>query len=218
MPYNDYLRRKYELEQAQAAQEQPEQPNEQDRAHLFTAAAGVLLPMAQAIITGALFGAAAWFYAWLLRSPKAWQWGAGVGLGVAVLSWLLLLFKWSDLTQPLERFLQRDINQDGYIGPPPTVRIEVKREDGRQIQFAEIPTTKEKLIDFARAVALENQPISESRWSGAGALFSKDEFRAVRAELLARGWLRWKNPDFHDQGAELSPAGRAILKQYANES
>jgi hypothetical protein len=193
------------------------QPVESERAHLFTAAAGVLLPMLQAVITGCLAGLAAWLYAWLMKSPEAWKWGAGVAVGVAVLAWLSMLARWLNLTAPIERITRKDINRDGFIGAPPVVRVEVKSENGRQTQFAELPTSKEKMTDFARGV-LDGTPISEARWSGAGALFSKSEFRAIRDLFIARGWARWVNSEFHEQGVELAPSGRAVMRQFAGET
>jgi hypothetical protein len=128
-----------------------------------------------------------------------------------------MLLRWLNLTAPIERITKRDINRDGYIGTPPVVRVELKSENGQQAQFAELPTTKDKMSDFARGV-LAGTPISEARWSGAGALFSKSEFRGVRDIFIARGWARWVNSDFHEQGIELAPSGRAVLRQFASET
>lgn len=189
----------------------PPVPQESERAHLFTPAAGVLLPLGQAAATGAMAGLAAWIFAALLRSPAAWRWGVGVFAGVLLLAWLLLLWRWLGLTAPLERLTGLDLDQDGYIGPPPTIRVEV--QNGRHTTIAELPYA-DRLADFARGV-LAGSPISERTWSGAGALFSQSEFRQVRDIFLARGWFRWSNPDAPQQGIELSPAGRAALRALA---
>lgn len=224
MPDNDYQRylaQRQAMVQAIRAQAtpEPEQPTESDRAHLFTGAAAVLLPIAQAITTGALCGAAAAIYAWLLKSPTAWRWGIGVAVGVAVLVWIAMLARWLDLTRPLERIVNRDINGDGFIGQPPrqVVRVEVKSEDGKRVQYADLPTSQEKMADFARGV-LGGTPISERHWSGAGALFSQNEFREIRDLFIARGFMRWANPEYPQQGTELTPAGRSILKTFASDT
>lgn len=214
------LRQRYQYTTTQpgAMTEAPElgdpQANEPARAHLFTPAAGVLLPVLQALITGALFALAGWGYAWLLKAGEAWRWGLGVGLGAAVLAWLAMLGRWLDLTAPLERLTRIDLNRDGYIGRPDTIRVEVTSEDRRQTTVAEIPYAS-KLPDFARGL-LAGAPISERHWSGAGALFSQSEFRQVRDIFIARGWLRWSNPEAPQQGLELTPGGRAALRALAN--
>ena len=218
MSYNRELQKRYEMEKLAAlANQESEAPKESDRAHLFTPRAGVGLPILQAIATGVFFGALATWAAWKLRSPDFGQWGLGVFLAIQSLAWLLLLWRWLGLTAPLERLTRLDINHDGHIGPAPVVRVEVKSEDGKSMQFADLPTTKAKMTDFARGV-LAGTPISERHWSGAGALFSQNEFRTIRDIFLARGWLRWSNPEYPQQGAELSPAGKAVLRQFASEN
>lgn len=191
---------------------QPQQA-ENERAFLFTTAAGVLLPVLQAIITGALAGLAAWCYAWLLHFPQAWRWGLGVALGVLVLAWLGMLARWLDLTRPIERLTGVDLDHDGYIGTPDTIRVEVTSQDKRHVTAAEIPYAS-KLADFARGV-LSGEPISERQWSGAGKLFSQTEFRQVRDLFMARGWFRWINPESPQQGFEITPGGRAALRALA---
>lgn len=223
MGYNDYMRQREAMIkaiQAQAAQDTSEQPTEQDRAHLFTTGAGVGLPLAQAAITGLLFGLAVWIYAALLKVAEAWRWGAGFAVGVAVLTWLILLVRWSDLTRPIEKLTHLDINRDGLIGDlpvRPVVRVEVRSNEGKRAQFADIPTTHPKMIAFAKGV-INGTPISESNWTGKGKTFSIDEFRAVRDVFLSRGWMRWKNNEFHDQGLELAPFGREVMRTFANET
>lgn len=192
---------------------QPPAQVESERAHLHTPAAGVLLPIAQATITGALAGLAAVVFAWLLRSPAAWRWGAAVFVGVVMLAWLLLLWRWLGLTAPLEQLTGLDLNRDGVIGPR-TIRVEVTSADHRNTTIAELPYS-DRLGTFARG-ALAGEPISERRWSGAGALFSQAEFRTLRDVMLARGWLRWNDPGNPQQGLELSPAGRACLRALAS--
>lgn len=194
--------------------ELPPAPQESDRAHLFTTAAGLLLPLGQALITGALAGLAAGCYAALLSAPGAWRWGVGVGVGVIVLAWVVMLWRWLDLTRPLEKLTGLDLNRDGHIAKPETIRVAVTSEDRKHTTIAELPYLS-KLPDFARGV-LAGDPISERHWSGAGALFSQSEYRQVRDLLLSRGWLYWNNADAPQQGLTLSPGGRAALRALAS--
>ena len=201
----------------QPVEVQPQPQPETERAHLFSLAAGVWLPMTQALMTGAIIGSAAGIYASLLKSDQALKIGAAVGIGAAVIAWILFLVRWLALTRPakLERITGLDLNQDGYIGaPPPMVKVMVTSEDRRQGIIAEIPYP-DRLPKFARGV-LSGDPLSERHWSGKGKLFTPEEFKAIRQVFLARGLMRWIDPNLPKSGIELTPYGRAALRGLAN--
>jgi hypothetical protein len=214
---SDYWRQKFF--EAKAEKDLPESPRESDRRHLFTFVSGVGLPVAQAAISGAFFGVCAGFYAWLLHWGEAWKLGVGVGLAVALFSWLAFIVRWSDLTGPIERVSGIDINRDGLIGDPvrPSIRVEVVEDEGRAMKFIDLPGDAGALRMLADGL-LSGLSFSEAQWSGHNRPFSRAEFRELRAELVARGLLRPASDKDRRQGFDLTPSGRAVMRHFASES
>jgi hypothetical protein len=186
------------------------QPQESERAHLFSMAAGVLLPMLQAVITGCLAGMAATFYAWVMKSPEAWKWGAGVGLGVMVISWLLLVLRWLNLTAPLERLTGRDLNHDGYVGQPPkTIRVEFKAEKN-QLIIANLPDNPQARQFYGALIRGEKNGIHN--WTGRNKPLTPSEYEEIRDSLINRTFARWIGEPSARDGWELTPYGRHALR------
>lgn len=196
------------------------------RRYYNSAARGASLPALQAVISGAFLGLLGGFGIGILVDwiDYGSPWRAGLIAGVLTMLltiafvWFRQLEDWRELVWSLESSLAVDLDRDGIKGDPDqvvnTVRVELVRDEGRRVQIADIPTDPARLADFARGI-LDGQPISERQWSGAGALFSQNEFRAVRDAFMARGWLRWVDARYPQQGIELSPAGRAALRGLA---
>lgn len=188
-------------------------PPEDRREYLHSFTAAVFIPGLQALFTGAFLGLASGVCAAIFGAGRgSWSWGAGVFIACSSVVWLALMWRWLRLTKPLETLIGVDLDRDGRIGSKPTfVKVQLTTADRHTTQFADIPTTRAKLADFGRGV-LNGDPISERRWSGAGALFSQNEFRSVRDVMLARNWLRWVNPDYPKLGCEITAPGRAVMR------
>lgn len=186
---------------------------ERDRRHLHDMTSGVGVPLVQAVVTGFSLACAVGVYCWLLKVPDCWKYAVGTFAGVQACAWLFLLAKWLRLVEPVERFLNRDIDGDGVVGEPQTIRIELKHNE-RRTQFIDLPFA-DRLPDFSRAV-LSGTSISESAWTGSNALFSKREFFTLRDELLKSGVIRWRNEGAPAQGLELTPSGKAVVRYLAN--
>ena len=180
--------------------------------HSFTA--GILIPGAQASITGIMIAIPAGVIAYLAQFQAPWAWSLLTWSLVQAIAWLRLLWRWLDLTRPLELATGLDLDGDGQIGEPATVRIQLTSDDGRQTQLMDLPTTEAKLITLAHALAA-GAPLSESEWTGAGKLYSRSEFRTLRDEFLARGLVTWTSPDDHRQGVTLTKPGRAMMQYLA---
>jgi hypothetical protein len=209
--------------------------HEQGRMYLHSRQRAVVLPFWQAVASGGFVGVFLGTLVGVLTyasGAAVWWKAAGIGLVVAffafllaaLIAWFFFVNEWRAMVWQTENFLHRDIDGDGYQGqpaPPQTVRVEMLRDavDGPypQTQIAELPTSKEKMTDLARGV-LGGTPFSEPQWSGAGALFSRNEFRQVRDVFLSRGWVRWKDDRYPQQGLELSPAGKAVMRTFASEA
>lgn len=208
---------RYDAMDTPVTQEFAEQ-TERDRSHLFRLSSGVGLPLAQSSVTGFVVAGAVGVYCWLLGAPGAWwKYSLGTLVGVLVIAWLVLLWRWLKLTTPLERLLNIDLNKDGVVGEPEPVqvlRVELKSEDGKQLRFLDLPYA-ERLPDFFRSLETGSS-LSESTWCGSGAAFSKPEFFRLRDELLKTGIIRWRNPDAPAQGLDLTPSGKAVARYIAH--
>lgn len=182
---------------------------------------GVLSPLAQAIVSGLLSGAALGAVLWVFGVESAWRWSLAVIPVVWLAVWLFSLKHWRSA---LERLLDRDLNDDGFIGEPPVdqqpkpepVKITLSQDNNNRIDYISLPVRTEQLRALADGLASGRRPFSVAAWTGAGAPFSRSEFEALRDELISRGLARWKNPYSQAQGVELLASGRAVLKHFSS--
>lgn len=183
--------------------------------------APVTVPFLQAIITGALAGIAGGVVCAVIGFDFS-PWAAGFSTWAVVTlgAWLSFRGRWQMV---IERALGVDLNHDGVIGEPePTpapepesIRVELLQEGGRRGDFIDLPHA-DRLPALASGL-LEGRQFSQTVWTGAGRLYSRAEFEAVRGEMLRRGLCRWKNPQAPAQGVELTPAGRAVLRRLSGK-
>ena len=90
----------------------------------------------------------------------------------------------------LEEATGQDINQDGYIGTPPsqTVRVEVvwmnQKNNITQMVWSDWPMTAEQVPLFARAILAGKT--AEGNWGG-DAFLTRPDFTKTRGILIERG-------------------------------
>ena len=199
----------FEVGRSAAILPPPEPGDTRQGAGLHSIEAGATLGAVQSVITAAFVGAAIGIVALIAGWSKPGLWGLAAFVISGAVCWLLLLGRWWDLTR-IETASGIDINGDGIVGKraPDILRVEVT--SGRSTTIAELPGAK-KLPEFARSV-LGGAPLSEKYWSGSGALFSINEYRQLRDILIARGLMRWVNPDAHEQGLSLTAPGVAVFE------
>lgn len=182
---------------------------------------GVIIPLLQALTTGAFSGLAGLALSFWLALPF-WQMGF-TGFALAALaSWLSYRGRWQGM---IEHLFGMDLNGDGAIGEPPVIieparepekiRVEVVSEEGRRGDFIDLPYP-DKLPLLASGLLQEGRQFTQSVWTGGGALFSRSEFENLRGELIRRGLARWKNENAPAQGAVLTAAGRAVFRRLAS--
>jgi len=107
---------------------------------------------------------------------------------------------------------------DGSVGRPErqtlTVELVTRHLGGQRIQVVDLGIEPTQAAALAKGL-MAGQSFSESAWTGAGAVFSKKEFRALRGELLERGLVEWRNAAAPAQGVVLTRPGRAVMKRLA---
>lgn len=171
---------------------------------------GCLLPVAQSGVTFALLAlltyAAARWQGW---SSPGWL-ALVVGAAGALLVWTSGVLVW-----------RRDVygEEPVYRAPVPvqnaqSVRVELAENNGARLNLIDLPASAEQLAALASGL-LTGASLSESTWAGGRGLFTRAEFSQLRAELLRRGLARWNSPGTPARGAALTPAGRAVMREFA---
>lgn len=176
----------------------------------------VVVPAAQAVITGLLVAVVlAVIAGWL--EVAAWRVFLIAWAGVTLGAWLSYR---SRSVWAMERALGLDIHRESSAtcpdppGEPVRLQVVIDREDVGQVDYVYFDLPLEKLRTLARALAA-GRDLSEATWTGSNGLLSRGEFASFREQLHSRGLARWRNPDAHSQGTELTPAGRAVMRKIA---
>jgi len=187
-----------------------------ENAYFHTMQVAVLYPLLQSLITGVIIGLAVVAFAWYVSWPKPWSLGLLIASLTQCAAWLISLARWHRWVYKLEDLTGWDLNRDGQIGNrPDPIRVEVIQQEGRQVDFIDLPASQEQLISLASGLMI-GAPFAETHWTGERAPFSKGEFHQVRDTMIRRGLARWVNPRAHAQGMELTAPGRAVMRRFAS--
>ena len=178
----------------------------------------VIVPFAQASITGVLVGSSFAILALLFFTKNttfAVYLFAVLSVLVTAVVWIQQMQKRNEILWRVESLLGRDFNGDGVVGEPSSLRIELSttNEHGFQsMEILDLPGDALRFREFACAV-LAGRAISLASWTGQGGLYSRREFIQLRDELLKRGWLVWRNPHAPAQGVVLTKKGREAMEK-----
>lgn len=190
------------------------------QSYLHTHAAGAFVPLVQSSITGALAMLLVGAGVIKFRVADGWFWVLIAWVSITTVAWLVLQRHWFALTMVgLEAVIDTG-NGDDVIGFEQTARhkiiVDVKdTKDGRyEMQSAYLPVSEDEMIELACAL-LRGQSFSEKGWTGTGKMFSVDQFRNMRIEMLKRGILAPASSKDARQGYVLTRAGRAVMEHFA---
>lgn len=89
-------------------------------------------------------------------------------------------------------------------------RIEVNESE--DVKIHNLMLDKGKILEIARGV-LNGRSLSLGEWTGKSGPLSRSEFETMRGELLEVGLIRWVNPEYKQQGLELTPIGKTFFEQ-----
>lgn len=183
----------------------------------FGAGRAVGVPFVQSLITGVLMFVVVLALSWLLEVDEPIMSGLLAGSVAACVAWLSLLSRWLGLADSMAGayYGQADDSEPVEDFEHESVRIELVQDNGRNMQFFDLPASEQQLSMLADGL-LRGTSFSEASWSGNGALFSRSQFRQIRNEWLKRGWLSWVNPQARAQGMMLTPAGKAVARHFAS--
>lgn len=181
---------------------------------------GVIVPVLKSMFFGFTSGILAGLLCWALAlNLSPWLAWAIVWFGVTALSF----WRYSERAQwMIERITGADLNGDGFVGipqpelPAPHLRVDLIENGGKIGEagaFIDLPYP-ERLPEFAQSV-LRSQTFAQSLFVGTGRLFTRGEYDTLIDALITAGLARWKNTDHHNQGIDLTYAGKSVLKKIA---
>jgi hypothetical protein len=155
----------------------------------------------------------------LSRWPWWWPFVAGVVVGAVTFAFATVLLV-RDSRSWLWRLEERvgvDLTGDEVVGEPDPepreVRVEVK-EGKRRMRWVRVPASESELEAIADAVLERGRDFSRRELERSGAL-DGERYSEVADAMLTGGLLRYRGRGPRS-GVELSGAGRAFLRQYAN--
>jgi len=187
-----------------------------DKQFLHTFVAGAALPFIQASITAFVVMVGVVIMLYVFDSIDFVKPMIITGGLTFVVTWLALQRRWLKLTD-LEKIFGTDLNDDGVVGEPKQIRIqldEVQNGHIRQTQMFTLPCDEDELILIAERVRA-GIPFSEKEWTGAGKPFSVSRFREIRSEMLKRQMLVPASAKSGKQGYVFTRAGQGLLNYYA---
>ena len=156
--------------------------------------ADVVVPVAQAAISGAIGGA---LVTWLaVRAGWKGDWvalWATLALIIAAVAWVLLLFDTRKLLWAVERLVGADLNRDGARGDPSKQRLEVHVKTGgytRIVGADWLNIEDDRLLAFA-AAAQRGRKLTDAAFGKDKTIFpdGMNEWRVFRSKLLEAGLI-----------------------------
>lgn len=144
--------------------------------------------------------------------------GAVSGAAILTLSWLILLRDHRGLLWDVERVTGTDLDHDGSVGPievkPDVTRVEITERDqgNTRVRYVDVPLSDSELEKLAQAVLQHDLTFSRRSLNEAGVMES-ERYAELTDRMLQGDLLRYRGKGKHS-GLELSPAGRAFLRQY----
>jgi hypothetical protein len=189
--------------------------------------ADVIVPAGQAVLIAGGVAVGAFVLAAIVTAWRSWRFwipfataGAMGGLSFALAA-VLLTLDHRRLLWAAEAALGVDLDDDQVVGEPEpqdVLRVELLDRNGgnrHRLRYIDLPGTPEQLATLARGL-LNGKGTGQAQWTGAVGPFTRSEYEAIRAAMIERGLAAWTNPDHHNQGWDLTAAGRAIMRRIAD--
>lgn len=152
--------------------------------------ADLLVPIGQAVFTGALLGGLVVFVASRTRyEGDLWALWLGVALAVATVTWVLLLMDSRRLLWALERATGLDINRDGTKGKPGERVVIVGAARGQlKQQQEERAETQSQFARFVKGIPVKGTDLRT--WEP---IMGRETYQDYRDALIRIGWARWRS-------------------------
>ena len=202
-------------QQTPAPIDDPEEWFKSTPARTPTLESDVLVPLAQAAITGALLAVLIFPIAYYFST---WQTAAGLAFIVFM---LCVLAVWATVISGYYRLLSttEEILKEAPAPPPVVNQVEIAAADNappfNSLLRFNLPqgVTDIDFKMFLKAIA-DNEPITFENWTGSGKIFSKKNFTAIKANLIRAGYITQRNANAPAQGCDITETGRENIKRY----
>jgi hypothetical protein len=190
-------------------------------ARAATVPSDVWVPALQSAISGGIAGVLGGSIAFLVSNHRPGAWGITVGAVGFSVSWLLMLYEHRRALWIIEKVTGRDLDDDGFVGEPaplpsPPVRVEVSEVDDRgrlrRMSYIDLPFGVTDGMLEGIAIATQNGTAFSRR--ALGDVISADKFGKLRRAMLDGGLLR-PLTQAENSAVELTPSGRAMMRQYS---
>lgn len=168
----------------------------------------LLLSVGSGAVAFLALGLLAWASGWAVRVALG---GAGF---VMLVVWGAWMYRIPSLMVARESVVMEAPASPATRDVAPVVSVEIAEPERGRLSFLDVPMEPSELIDFARGLCA-GRPLSESEWSGGGRLLSRAQFRSLRAALMDRGFAVWRDADSPQLGVQLTPSGRALVRELA---
>ncbi len=191
--------------------------NSNSKAFLHTLGAAAWVPLAQALITGAMVTLALIFFTVVWNVRNWFAWSLGIGLVTALAVWMYSMRHWFTLTK-LELLTGLDLDNSGGIGDEKpnqeekvTVTLsEISPEKHYSSKTFRMPGNMNQLRILAEGL-LSGIPFTEREWTGSEKTYSSAVFRELRKELMTRGLIELASIKDSRQGYVLTDKGSQFM-------
>ena len=181
----------------------------------------VAVPVLQAAAIAGALGLAVGILAALWVGPsrdlaglELWAWSgrlaataSAIALLVAIVAFVL---QHRRVILSIEEWAGRDIDGDGYIGPPPMVRVELHDQVKQQTRYVDLPVSELELRHVAIACLHNGRAFSRPALAG---ILSQRKYNRLAKEMVRRGLAH----RLSGNRRVLSAAGRACLRRVLDE-
>jgi hypothetical protein len=178
----------------------------------------VSVPLLQSAVTGlvVMLGSVPF----VVAAHGTWYVPFLAGGATFAVSWLFLLRDHRSLLKVVEVIINKDIDNDGKVGPKQAWRVqgEIRHEHGDRpasLSLFDLPCpSPEDLKRFAQSISAGRSSFAER--DAAEYHYSDTMWEAIRDDFVNRGWAFWKHPTARQQGVGLTAAGRAVVRMIAD--
>ena len=179
----------------------------------------VLVPLAQAVITGLLIGLVAFGLMWPVMGLK---WAGSVFLGifglVTVGVWATLVTGYYRMLSTVEEIV-KEAPPAKEIATVEIATIDNKRQGYKSLNKFHLPENVDvKSFDAFLTGITKGRPITLDLWTGKGGQFSRAEFNSILANLADANYIEFKNPQHPQQGRILTTAGHKAIVEYLHSN
>lgn len=98
---------------------------------------------------------------------------------------------------------------------PDPVRVILTSEDHQHSQYLDLPLSTQQITVVAALLA-SGRPFALASFAGQGKPLSRAEFESLRDYFFEHGLARWRNDRAPNQGIELTPPGRALMRRFSS--